>query len=45
MISEEEVRKIVLKTIIEVAKCAHKLQIEQTFNDYGEAAKQLLNEK
>ena len=42
--SEEQVREIVLKTIMEVAKKAHKLQIEQTFNDYGEAAKQLLNE-
>ena len=42
--SEEQVREVVLKTIIEVSEKAYKLQREQAYNDYGEAAKQLLND-
>lgn len=44
IMTESEVREVVLKTIMEVAKKAEKLQIEQSYNDYGEAAKQLLND-
>jgi len=40
----EEVRKIVLETIMEVAQKAERLQTEISFNDYGQAAKQLLND-
>ena len=39
---EQEIRKLILEVIIEVAKEAEKLQIEAPFNDYGEAAKKLL---